>query len=170
MIKLARNRRENCNKWRVWNETETQIQSIRSSKEILCFFRNPISPGLRMNCCHRTQLPKDIKLINVSFLITVNWLSRGASSDQPVWDRPGYATHSGRSIYQRRFVCFATNYEFSLQYEYKLQNTKKKKVTIEISVDGVRICLKKRKRRMKVVSSASKKLLIGFESFLSSSP
>lgn len=40
----------------------------------------------------------------------------------------------------------------AFQYENKTQNSKKKKVTIEISVDGVRICLKKRKRRMRVVS------------------
>lgn len=46
------------------------------------------------------------------------------------------------------------NFE-KFQYEYKQQNAKKKKVTIEISVDGVRICLKKRKRRMRVVSCCS---------------
>lgn len=52
----------------------------------------------------------------------------------------------------RPFSSFWTFYLFP-QYEYKTQNAKKKKVTIEISVDGVRICLKKRKRKMKVVSS-----------------
>ncbi|CRK92817.1 CLUMA_CG006272, isoform A [Clunio marinus] len=40
-----------------------------------------------------------------------------------------------------------------IRYEYKIQNAKKKKVTIEISVDGVRIFLKKRKRKMKVKKS-----------------
>lgn len=40
-----------------------------------------------------------------------------------------------------------------IRYEYKVQNAKKKKVTIEISVDGVRICLKKRKRKMRVKKS-----------------
>lgn len=48
----------------------------------------------------------------------------------------------------------------ALQYEYKLQNAKKKKVTIEISVEGVRICLKKRKRKMRVVSLAKLEITV----------
>lgn len=37
---------------------------------------------------------------------------------------------------------------FPFQYECKVQNTKKRKVTIQISVDGVRIALKKKKRKV----------------------
>ncbi|KAJ6643916.1 Capon-like protein [Pseudolycoriella hygida] len=36
-----------------------------------------------------------------------------------------------------------------IRYECKVQNTKKRKVTIQISVDGVRIALKKKKRKKK---------------------
>lgn len=36
----------------------------------------------------------------------------------------------------------------NFQYECKVQNMKKRKVTIEISVDGVRVCLKKKKRKV----------------------
>uniref|UniRef100_A0A1B0D5X1 PID domain-containing protein n=1 Tax=Phlebotomus papatasi TaxID=29031 RepID=A0A1B0D5X1_PHLPP len=35
----------------------------------------------------------------------------------------------------------------SLEYECKVQNMKKRKVSIEVSVDGVRVCLKKKKRK-----------------------
>uniref|UniRef100_U5ETM4 Putative nitric oxide synthase 1 neuronal adaptor protein n=1 Tax=Corethrella appendiculata TaxID=1370023 RepID=U5ETM4_9DIPT len=36
-----------------------------------------------------------------------------------------------------------------IRYECKLQNTKKKKVTLIVSVDGLRVCLKKKKRKKK---------------------
>ncbi len=59
---------------------------------------------------------------------------------------------SNLKIKIKRFIFKLINKIIFQQYEYKQQNAKKKKVTIEISVDGVRICLKKRKRRMRVVS------------------
>ncbi|XP_055703270.1 capon-like protein isoform X4 [Phlebotomus papatasi] len=36
-----------------------------------------------------------------------------------------------------------------IRYECKVQNMKKRKVSIEVSVDGVRVCLKKKKRKKK---------------------
>lgn len=39
-------------------------------------------------------------------------------------------------------------FSFHFQYECKVQNTKKRKVTIQISVDGVKIALKKKKRKV----------------------
>lgn len=37
---------------------------------------------------------------------------------------------------------------FLLQYEYKIQNARKRKVTVEISLDGLRVNLKKRKKKV----------------------
>ncbi|GAB0099669.1 hypothetical protein DMENIID0001_155560 [Sergentomyia squamirostris] len=36
-----------------------------------------------------------------------------------------------------------------IRYECKVQNMKKRKVSIEVSVEGVRVCLKKKKRKKK---------------------
>lgn len=110
-------------------------------------------------------------IIHLFFLITANWLSGGSPANVSFRNRPGNETHSSKLIktcwdFQTSHLCryldiynrelaslqfYSTRYLFS-QYEYKTQNAKKKKVTIEISVDGVRICLKKRKRKMRVVS------------------
>lgn len=37
---------------------------------------------------------------------------------------------------------------FSFQYECKVQNLKKRKVTVQVSVDGVKVSLKKKKRKV----------------------
>lgn len=46
------------------------------------------------------------------------------------------------------FVCF------QFQYECKVQNLKKRKVAIHISVDGVKVSLKKKKRKVSTTKAA----------------
>ena len=45
-------------------------------------------------------------------------------------------------------VSLSLSLSLSLQYECKVQNSKKKKVTVSISVEGVRVCLKRKRRKV----------------------
>lgn len=46
------------------------------------------------------------------------------------------------------FSSFSSVHFYLQQYECKLQNIKKRKVDIQVSVDGVKVCLKKKKRKV----------------------
>ncbi|ETN66259.1 c-terminal pdz ligand of neuronal nitric oxide synthase protein [Anopheles darlingi] len=48
-----------------------------------------------------------------------------------------------------------------IRYECKVQNSKKKKVTVNISVEGVRVCLKRKRRK---VSSSTSICNVGYSS------
>lgn len=39
------------------------------------------------------------------------------------------------------------------QYEYKIQNARKRKVTVEISLDGLKVNLKKKKKKVIILIS-----------------
>lgn len=48
----------------------------------------------------------------------------------------------------KNLIIFSVSFLF--QYECKVQNLKKRKVAIQISVDGVKVSLKKKKRKVSI--------------------
>lgn len=91
--------------------------------------------------------------------VAVHWLDGGTTAHQPNGDRGGDAAYSCKCIYLSIslvccvYVCVENEFLFScllvalylLQYEFKAKGIKKKKVTLEVSVDGLKVTLRKKK-------------------------